>query len=324
MPFNALFAGGDCELRKSGRARFTFLVHDFARVTELFRGMFVELSVRLGKNDGLCFCLDLPDRDLGSWAIPVQDGARLKLARGRGDCEVRIESETGTVVSLAPFAEGLGHDWSGGVARAVDFLGKGDAESAAALLLPIAARRTAPPSAHHLLGRCHRALGRLPEAISCYREAVRHSAAAGVLKPWAAGPLSDMGVAFKKAGEAGRAVHCFLHALHLRPNQPEALLSFFSLMALDDAYVLFAAARVLALGAGDEMVEEYLESYARITGREQAALLCEARQLAKKVDLLDWPLHRPLFGSLASFERGLVEAATVAPACRWGPGTASA
>jgi hypothetical protein len=327
MPFNELFASGECELVKGARPRFTFHVRDLGRVQQLLRGMFVELTVRTGPRGALAFCLDVPDRNLGPWAIPVREAVRLKLARGKGDCQARIEGDGGELVYLSSFCDGLVHDWSGKSAQAFDRLASGDPETARELLVTVAARPAPPPSAHHLLGRCLRALGHTEEAIASYRAAVRASCdGEGRLAPWAAGPLSDMGVAYKRKGDPARAVHCLLHALHLRPNQPETLLSFFSLMALDESYVLFGAARVLALQVDGELVDEFLESYSGFSGRDARQLRAEAQRLAAKIDLLEWPFRRPGFGKLASFERGLCEAEplAVAGAPRWGPGSARA
>ncbi|HEY3445101.1 MAG TPA: tetratricopeptide repeat protein [Myxococcales bacterium] len=335
MSFVELLSGGECEWpgrRAASPARFTFRVRDFERVETLLEHMFVELTVRPLRAGGMAFCLDVPDRDLGTWSIPLREGDRIKLARGSGECTARIVNERATrSIDLAPYCDGLRHDWGGKVAAAFADLACGKAREAAQALEPIAAKEGAVPAAHHLLGRCYRALGRLPEAVECYRLAVRASAdESGKLKPWAAAPLSDMGVAYKRQGDAARAIHCFLHSLHLRPNHPEALLSFFSLMAVEEGYVLFGAARVLAMGCQEELVDEFLDSYALVSGREIATLRAEALRLSAKVDLAKWPLQRAVFEKLAAFERGLDSgkavsaAAAVMRAGRWGPGGASA
>jgi len=335
MSFVELLSAGECDWpgrRAAGLARFTFRVGDFERVQGLLANMFVELTVRPLRGGGTAFCLDVPDRDLGTWSIPLREGDRIKLARGSGECTARIVNERGTkAIDLAPFCQGLRHDWSGKVAAAYADLACGRAREAAEALEPIAAKAGAVSAAHHLLGRCHRALGHLPEAIEGYRKAVRASADEdGKLRPWAAAPLSDMGVAYKRVGDAARAIHCFLHSLHLRPNHPEALLSFFSLMAVEEGYVLFGAARVLAMGGQDELVDQFLDSYSCVSGREIGALRSEALKLSAKVDLAKWPLQRAAFEKLSAFERGLDSgtavsaAAAVMRAGRWGPGGASA
>lgn len=331
MRFVDRFAGGECDWprrRPAPRPRFTFRVRDLPAVQGLLRGMFVELAVRPTPAGPLAFCLDVPDRELGTWSIPLREGERLKLARTDGECEARLRGEgAAEILDLTPFVAGLRHDWSGGEAAGFARLAQGDPEGAARLLAPLAARPGALASTHHLLGRCHRALGRLEEAIACYRAAISAGAdAEGRLRPWAAGALSDMGVAYKRMGDAERAMHCFLHSLHLRPNHPEALLSFFSLLAEEEPYVLFGAARVLAIGGREDLVEQFLANYARFAERPLAALRAEAQRQAEKVDLLSWPFSREGFGRLAAFERGLRDGA--APAAvrsgRWGPGTASA
>lgn len=332
MSFVALLTGGECEWPGRRPARFTFRVGDLDRVQRLLENMFVELTVRPMRGGGMAFCLDVPDRDLGTWSIPIREGDRIKLARGSGACGARIVNERSTKsIDLSQFCDGLRHDWSGKVAAAFADLACGKAREAAAALEPISADDGAVPAAHHLLGRCHRALGHLPEAVECYRKAVRASAdESGKLQPWAAAPLSDMGVAYKRQGDAARAIHCFLHSLHLRPNHPEALLSFFSLMAVEEGYVLFGAARVLAMGGQEDLVDQFLDSYSTVSGRDIAALRAQALKLSHKVDLAKWPLQRAAFERLSAFERGLdtgkavSAAAAVMRAGRWGPGGASA
>jgi tetratricopeptide (TPR) repeat protein len=331
MAFLELFARGECDWpRRRGRAlpRFTFRVHDLAQVQRLFAGMFVELAVRPTMDGGLAFCLDVPDRELGTWSIALHEGDRAKLARGDGECTARIiAAGSSEAIDLAPFASGLRYDFSGKEAAAFALLAQGNAKAARSALEPLATRQDACATTHHLLGRCHRALGKLEQAVTCYGEAVRASAAEGLLHPWAAGPLSDMGVAYKKLADPARAVHCFLHSLHLRPNHPEALLSFFSLIAIDDAYVLFGVARVLAIGGRDDLADEFLAGYCVSAGREPGELRRKAEKMAAKIDLGEWPFRRAGFGRLDAFERGLAskDAALAAMrAGRWGPGSASA
>ena len=129
MGFLELFAGGDCEWPERRDApRFTFRVRDLGKVEAALRGMFVELSVR-EQRGGLAFCLDVPDRELGGWSIPLGEGELIKLARAGGACEARVVGEQGEL-DLAAFAAGLRHDWSGKVARAFAQLSAGDAEGA--------------------------------------------------------------------------------------------------------------------------------------------------------------------------------------------------
>jgi hypothetical protein len=114
-----------------------------------------------------------------------------------------------------------------------------------------------------------------------------------------------MGVAFKRLGHPDRAIHCFLHSLSLRPNHPEALLSFFSLLSSDETLVLFGAARVMAIGGRDQMVAEYLANYAAFSKGNPEALLAEATRLSLKMDLEVWPFRRDELALLNHFERGL-------------------
>lgn len=335
MSFLEVFAGGKCEWSRRGgaRPRFTFIVHDLPRVESLLHAMFVELTVRMTDQKGLVFCLDVPDRGLGSWSIPVHEHDRIRLASDPGDCGVLIRGDSpASALDLDPFCLGLRHDWSGCEAQAFADLVRGDVASAMAALQPLTQRKDAPASAHHLLGRCHRALGNLDQAISCYCAAVRASTAPdGVLRPWAAGPLSDLGVAFKKLGAPAQAIHCFLHSLHLRPNHPEALLSCFSILALDDTYALFAAARVLAIGGHEDLVAQFLANYASFAGKPVADLTAEARKAAVRVNLVEWPFRRQGFERFDTFERGLAQSREGADSvvkvrsARWGrPGMANA
>ena len=94
-----------------------------------------------------------------------------------------------------------------------------------------------------------------------------------------------MGVTYKKLGELGRAVHCFMHSLELRPNHPEALLSFFSLFPSEEKLVLFGAARVFAIGGRDALdgvhllldaVEFHSEEFARFSAFERGLERAEA------------------------------------------------
>jgi hypothetical protein len=54
----------------------------------------------------------------------------------------------------------------------------------------------------------------------------------------------------------GKAAHCLLHALHLRPNHPDALLAFATLFPVTDALHIYALGRVLAIGHHHDRVRE--------------------------------------------------------------------
>ena len=68
---------------------------------------------------------------------------------------------------------------------------------------------------HNNLGESHRALRRIPEAITCFRRALE-------LKPDFAEAQNNLGIAFKDQGNLGEATACFHRALELRPDYAEA------------------------------------------------------------------------------------------------------
>jgi tetratricopeptide (TPR) repeat protein len=320
MRFFELYAGGGYEIassndRDAAPLSFHFETRDLAEFERFTSGMYVELSLRPDRRGELAWCLDVPDRNVVPWSIPIQPEDLPKLGQRAGLMDgvpTVVYSGEGRAIDLTPFARHLQHDWSGRVGRALVDYSRGEPDKAQALLEEVVAEhRGAIPGAHHLLGRCRRAKGELREAIGCYHAAVRAASdrVSGRMIPYAAGPLSDMGVAYKKLGEVGRAVHCFLHSLWLRPNHPEALLSFFSMMPESEEYVLFAAARVMAIGGSEDLAAEFLANFARYHGADSDQLKAKAKRLARRVDLLRWPFGKPEFSRLDVFERGLQEGA---------------
>ena len=314
MQFDELFLGGGYNFAPGDPELpcFYFGTRDLASTARLLRGMYVELSVREQEGGALAYVLDVPDRQGRPWAIPLHapDLPRLDRAARLCDlCPTVIRDEEGLLLDLGDFAERLEQDFSGGVARGMTALAQGEVESAAELFASVA--RTRPegtPAAHYLLGRCQRDLGELEPAKASFLRAVRNAAdpGTGLLIPFAAAPLSDLGVLYKHQGEAARAVHCFLHSLALRPNHPEALLSFFSLVGSEEPLVLYGAARVLALGPGREaLVRDYLAGWAERSGTAPDQLWAHAQALAPSVDLGRWPLGGEVFRSLMRFESGL-------------------
>jgi tetratricopeptide (TPR) repeat protein len=270
--------------------------------------MYFEPSLRL-VNGRLAYCITLPDRDPNPWPIPIDPDDVGRIAAGASrtkTCPTLIRCGE-QYFDLHKFVRHLEHDWSGRVARALASFGRGELEQAMDLLHAVTADNPAGvPAAHHLLGRCYRTLERPPEAIVHYLRSVRASTdGEGNLLPYAAGPLSDMGVAFKRLGEVKKAIHCFMHSLHLRPNHPEALLTFFSLFPNDESLVIFGAARALAIGSRNDMVGHYLLNYASARERDLAVLLAMAKAMSREMDLSDWPFCSPQFGKLEAFERGL-------------------
>ena len=117
--------------------------------------------------------------------------------------------------------------------------------------------------------------------------------------------LSDMGVAFKKLGMSGKAAHCFLHSLHLRPNHPEALLTFVTLFPQTEALVLYGLGRVLAIGGHGAQVEQVIAGIASARGLAPAALRDKVDGAATRVDLAHWPLARPDLAQYSTFHEGL-------------------
>jgi tetratricopeptide (TPR) repeat protein len=301
------FVGGDPEL-----PCFYFGTRDLTATVRLLRGMYVDLSVREGEDGSLAYVLDVPDRQVRPWAVPLHARDLPKLDRAARLCDLCptvIRDEEGLLLDLGDFAEGLEQDFTGRVARGMTALAREEQGRAAELFSAVAAdRREGVPAAHYLLGRCLRDLGELERAESSFLQSIRNAAdlGTGQLIPFAAAPLSDLAVLYKHQGKVERAVHCFLHSLALRPNQPEALLSFFSLVGSDQALVLYGAARVLAIGSGrDSLVRDYLSGWAQRSDADPEHLWAHAQALAPSVDLVRWPLGGEVFRSLARFERGL-------------------
>ena len=314
MQFHELFLGGGYSF-VAGEPElpcFYFGTRDLSATVRLLRGMHVDFSVREGEDGSLAYVLDVPDRQVRPWAIPLHAPDLPKLERAARLCDLCptvIRDEEGLLLDLGDFAEGLEQDFSGRLARGLTALAREDLSRAVDLFGAVAAdRKEGAPAAHYLLGRCFRDLGELDRARASFLQSIRNAAglANGQLIPFTAAPLSDLAVLCKHQGEAERAVHCFLHSLALRPNQPEALLSFFSLVGSEEALVLYGAARVLAIGAGREsLVHDYLAGWAERSGADLNHLLAHAVALAPSVDLARWPLGGEAFRSLARFERGL-------------------
>lgn len=314
MQFHELFLGGGYSF-VAGEPElpcFYFGTRDLSQTVRLLRGMYVDLSVREGEDGSLAYVLDVPDRQVQPWAIPLHAPDLPKLERAARLCDLLptvIRDEEGLMLDLGDYAEGLEQDFSGRVARGMTALAREEVGRAAELFSSVAAdRREGIPAAHYLLGRCLRDLGELERAETSFLQAIRNAAdlATGQLIPFAAAPISDLAVLYKHQGKVERAVHCFLHSLALRPNQPEALLSFFSLVGSDQALVLYGAARVLAIGGGREgLVRDYLSGWAHRSGADPEHLWAHAQALAPSVDLVRWPLGGDVFRSLSRFERGL-------------------
>ncbi len=316
MRFLELYAGGGYEIASTGDRdaaplSFHFEARDLAQAQRYLQDMYVELSLRPDRSGALAYCLDIPDRNVRPWAIPLQPedlprlSARASLMDG---CPTVIYSSEGRALDLTHFARHLEHDWSGRVAGALIHFSEGRLDKACSQLRQVCEEHPdSLPSAHHLLGRCLKVKGELHPAIASYHAAVRAACdkLTGRMIPFAAGPLADMGVAYKKLGELDQAVHCLLHSLALRPNHPEALLTFFSMFPDSEEYALYGAARVLAIGGSDELAAEFLTRYAGYRKTDPDWLKVKANRLARQVDLAKWPFGRSEFARFDHFERGL-------------------
>lgn len=297
---------------------FTFHAPDLERARALLRDMYVELDVHFDDTGQLAYHLGVPDRQLTPAAIAVEerDISRLAAAPGRPGPAVEIHDDNGGSISLTHLGRELAHDWTRNYARAMQAFLADDLDAAIAPLQFLIDTRTEVPAVHHLLGRCHRARGDLQTAVHHYLGAVRRACASDDdrMLPAAAGPLADLGVAFKRLGMTGKAAHCLLHALHLRPNHPEALLSFVTLFPQADALVLHALARVIHLGGRDEMVDQAIDSITTAAGTDPLALRRAAHEAAPRVDLAVWPLTRGDLERYSTFHDGFDRLAVPAPA----------
>ncbi len=294
MDVTTLFTGGSYTF-KDQLPVFNFRAADWQAALSLFKGMYVELQVRNDAKGQLAYVLSVPDRGIPPWTIPIDPDHRATLSQGAkefGHVATYVQCPGPKTIDLDEFSADVEHDWSGRYGRASDLLSAKKLEEAEAIAAELADDcHDRLPIAHHLLGRCHRAQNRLPEAIACYRTAV------GMLKkkrdrtflPSAAGVLSDMGVAYKRSGDAARAACCLSWALSLRPNYPEALATFVTLFKECDALVVHACARMLAIGR-DRLAEQITAGYSAEYKKDGARLLAIARYAARDLDLAKWPL----------------------------------
>lgn len=322
MAAGGVIVGGSYEFHTWGEHEspvFSFQTADLPRAAALVRDMYIEFDVRLDRAGNLAYCLSVPDRGVEPAMIPVKPAdvphvadAALALRA----CPARLVDGRGGALGLDRFTEGLAHDWSGAYARALhDFYGGRPDQAIATLSAPaLAAARV--PAVHHLLGRSHRARGDLAAAVPHLLEGIRHAGAphGDKLLPAAAGILADLAVVFKKLGMTGKAAHCLLHALRLRPNHPEALLAFATLFPATDALHVYALGRVVAIqsrgptghGDGHDLrVRECADGLSLATGTPVADILRQADEAAARVDLATWPLARPDLGLRTSFFAGL-------------------
>jgi tetratricopeptide (TPR) repeat protein len=288
---------------------FTFVAGTRTAVVQLFDAMFVEVDVRYDAAGALAYHLSLPDRGLVPCAVPLPADQLPRLERGAARmnvCPTFVAFTEGERLDLSRFVTDVTHDWSAAYARAWGPFLQGRFTQAGVALMPFAAAPGVPVAPARLLGRTLRELGRLEEAIAQYRGTLALACRSGTdeLLPLAAGVLNDLGVAYKRSGDSVRAEISLLHALHLRPNYPQALLTL-AATTLDPSLVLHAAARVLAIGGHDALVEALLASVAEATATSAADWRPRVELCISDVDLHVWPLARRGLGTLSAIQRDL-------------------
>lgn len=313
MAAGDVIVGGSYEFHTWGEHDspvFSFLATDLARAASLVRDMFVELDVRFDRAGRLAYHLGIPDRQVEPTSISIQPADLshvVHAANALRSCPARIVDGRGGVINLDRFTAGLVHDWTGTYARALHDFHGGRPEQAVTALAPLVVSDSPAPAVYHLLGRALRARGDLGLAVPHLLAGIRHASATqgDKLLPAAAGILTDLGIVFKKLGMNGKAAHCLLHALRLRPNNPDALLTFATLFPVTDALHIYALGRVLAIGHHHDRVRECAEGLAQVTGTAVAEILRQAEEAAARVDLATWPLSRPDLGLRRSFFEGI-------------------
>ncbi len=313
MPVDGAIDGGSYELREQGGVTipvFTFHAPDLARAEAVLKDMYVDLDVRFNQAGRLAYHLGVPDRQLAPVAIPIAEQDIPRVIAGAAllnTCVTVIIDGHGGIVDLERFYVDLEHDWTRNYATGLREFQAGNFAAAITPLQFLVDTESRAPAVHHLLGRCHRARGDLNAAVHHYLGAVRNacSTTGDRMLPTAAGVLSDMGVAFKRLGMNGKAAHCFLHSLHLRPNHPEALLTFVTLFPQTEALVLYGLGRALAIGGHEALIDQVVTGIASARGRDPTELRGKVDDAATRVDLAVWPLARPDLAQYSTFHAGL-------------------
>ncbi len=146
-------------------------------------------------------------------------------------------------------------------------------------------RRGPAAELNNEVGFTHRLQEEWDEAILWYQQEVRaHLRPDGRLEWGAARALCNLGVVYKKRGEAERARECFQLALHLNPNHYEALVGAVGLLP-DLAAILPGLSRLQRLRPDDEMLATLLNDLcgeAALAAEELARLV---RAASADVDL---------------------------------------
>ena len=297
MDPNELFVGGKQGWATSSGIElptFAYYVSDVAALRQRLVRMYVALDLRFTDKRELGLHLQVPDIGIGPWVIPL-DKAQIprieKQFKILSTCPVVIAGKDGDSISLADTVTDLTFDWSGAYAQALDAFMAKDIAAARAALEPLVAQNPSTlPAAHHLLGRCYRAQNDLVTAIEHYRRAVRAAThTMGHLVPYAAGTLSDLGVAYKKLDQLAKAEYCFRHSLSMRPNHPSALISYFTLLGVWEQGLDYALTRVVAIN-DKALAMELATMIGQALSREPSSVLAAAIKKSLGVNLAE-----PLF-----------------------------
>ena len=227
---------------------FTFRAPSIARVKELIAHQVVHFEVRYDDQGRLAYHLVLPDLPLDPASIPIARKDELAIASGQGIRDMvttRIVDDEGASIELDEFTRGLTHDFSGTYAEALRIFARAQEEPPDGDSLPKAIqllrRSLVSPDSRELstqllLARCLAARGEVGDAIATFLlavQAARRSWTDPRLLPAAAAPLTDLGLLHQAQQLPAIATICFEHALHLRPNQPAALLGLARVAPLD-------------------------------------------------------------------------------------------
>ncbi|NEO88039.1 MAG: tetratricopeptide repeat protein [Spirulina sp. SIO3F2] len=298
---------------------FTFIVEDISTVKALFQDMYVNFDIRWNSQGKLAFHLDVPDRNMIPWAIPINPTDMEHLQQGAAAlnlCLPIVQNDQGESIDLKKFAWDVTYDWSQTYAQAHQAFTENSLTTAKQLLLQCLAENPQPaPAVYHLLGRSVKGLGELDQAIDYYVKAIAltRDATGTTLLPKAAGILSDLGVAFKQKGDLPRAIHCFLHSLTLRPNHPAALITFATLFTRTPGLMTYCLARVMVIDPRNAWLPTVIQNCARSVKLTPEQLLTRVRLGVRWAeDLSHWPLARPELKTYQSFKAGLDDARRVA------------
>lgn len=300
--------GASCvhaEAAGSTIATFVFSVVDTDAVRRLIEHMYIEFDVCEGADGELAYSLAVPDRALGPWLLTISPddlGLIEETQRLLNTIPSFIRGERGAPIGLADFAMDLDHDFSGRYVKAGKALKDGRADEARSALLSLIDEQ--PTGLHHarrLLGRCHLAAGDTSAAIEALIGGVRIArlTAGERLHPAASTSLCDLAEIYSKQGRPGAAALCLLHALELRPNNPDALLALGSIFPNEGELVEHILARVFAVGGRDDDAVAWAEK------NGAAPSIARARQLAGDVLLSTWPYGGPDFASPEHIELAL-------------------